>query len=293
MTAASRPWPLLPAGALTVHHVSDTHFGYRPWSYAEGDHMLDDLEQGLISQVSLMVHTGDITDNGAPVEDSYARAWLPAAAGAAPSLWCMGNHDVRVRQPVPSRTAWEAAYNRPANTYIDAQGVRFISFAADSDGPDGWRPSPATWSWLADTIASAPGPVVLADHYPPWELQQWPENTIQPSATFTAIVADHPQVIGMLCGHMHWEIDDVRAARFVQIGGRSIPVLTDISSMLSIDGRTRDQSAQLQSHSAYVSMWPDRWEVRYRAHGTHAWSGPGGLRVTTLDLGSGLVSRGM
>ena len=290
---SQRPWPLLPAGALTVHHVSDTHFGYRPWSYAESDHMLADLEQGLIAGVDLMVHTGDITDNGAAVEDSYARGWLPEAAGAAALLVCMGNHDVRVREPVPSRLAWEDAYDRPANTFVDVQGVRFVSFAADADGPDGWRPSAATWAWLDGVLAAAPGPVVLADHYPPWELNNWPVNSVQPAGTLAQMVADYPAVAGMMCGHMHWEIDDPRAARFVTIGGRSIPVLTDISSMLSIDGNARDRSAQFQSYSAYVSMWPDRWEVRYRAHGAHAWSGPDGLRVTTLDLASGTVSRSM
>lgn len=292
MTEA-RPWPLLPSGTLTVHHVSDTHFGYRPWSYAEGDHMLADLEHGLIASVDLKVHTGDITDNGTAAEDTYALGWLPAAAGCAPSLVCMGNHDVRVRLPVPSRAAWEDVYDRPANTYVDVEGVRFISFAADSDEPDGWRPSAGTWAWLDETIAAAPGAVVLCDHYPPWELNNWPENSVQPAGTLAAMVADYPAVVGMLCGHMHWEIDDVRAARFVTIGGRNIPVLTDISSMLSIDGQARDRSAQYQSYSAYVSMWPDRWEVRYRAHGTHAWSGPGGLRVTTLDLAAATVSRGM
>jgi hypothetical protein len=92
---------------------------------------------------------------------------------------------------------------------------------------------------------------------------------------------------------MHWEISDTRAARFVEMGGRSLPVLTDVSSMLSISDQSRDRSGQYQSYSAYVTLLPDRWEVRYRAHGTHAWSGPGGQRVTTLDLASGTVSRGM
>jgi len=56
---------------------------------------------------------------------------------------------------------------------------------------------------------------------------------------------------------------------------------------------SRDQSAQLQSHSAYVTVLEDRWEVRYRAHGTHAWSGPNGQRVTTLDLQTRKVRRSM
>jgi hypothetical protein len=93
---------------------------------------------------------------------------------------------------------------------------------------------------------------------------------------------------------MHWVLDDTRAARFVTMGGRVLPVLTDISSMLSLGGTlNRDQSAQVQSYSAYVTLRPDRWEIRYRAHGTRAWGGPGGQRVTTLGLAAGTITHSM
>lgn len=290
----TRPWPLLPSDGVTLHHVSDTHFGYRPWSYAEGDHMLADLQHGLIDQVAAFVHTGDIVDGPElTVADPYAQSWLPAAANGKPSIWAIGNHDLHLRS-THSRAAWETSYGRSGNTFIDVDGYRIITFAVDvfNDG-DLWTVPAATWSWLAATIESASGPVILAEHFPPDELLNWPANSLQPSATFANIIGDHPQVVGMLCGHMHWEINDTRAARFVTIAGRSIPVLTDVSSMLSISGDSRDMSGQFQSLSAYVTLYEDRWEVRYRAHGTHAWSGPGGQRVTTLDLVAGTVSRGM
>lgn len=256
--------------------------------------MVADLEQGLIGDVAALVHTGDTIDGiDVPAEDAYALEWLDDAAKGVPTLLACGNHDLRSRSP-HTRAAWEAVYGRPANTFLDVEGYRLITWSVDSHTwDDHWIVPGATWSWLAETIEGADGPVVLAQHFPPWELTQWAGNTVEPAETFAAIIGDYPQVVGLMCGHQHWDIDDPRAARFVTMGGRSIPVLTDISSMLSIDGLSRDQSAQRQSYSAYVTLYDDRWEVRYRAHGTHAWSGPGGLRVTTLDLATGAVSRGM
>lgn len=290
---ATRPWPIPPADGLLIHHVSDTHFGYRPWSFPEGDHMLDDIRQGLVPTPDLFVHTGDITDNGAATEDRYAIPWLDQAARYAPSLVAMGNHDIRAR-PVHTRAEWERLYRRKANTFVDVQGVRLVTFAVDdyTGLSTPWVVPAATWTWLDTVVSAASGPVILVNHYPPAELGVPPESYLQPASVLDAFVGDHPAITGMLCGHMHLGLADPLAAAFQAIGGRQVPVLCDISSMLS-DITGRDQSAQIQSTSAYVTVREDRWEVRYRRHGTHAWGGPADQRVTTLDLATGSVTRGM
>lgn len=298
----SRSWPIPqpPADGILVHQVSDTHFGYRSWSHAEGDHMTDDLTRvGLIPPVDAFIHTGDITDTATATEDAYAIPWLGTAAKGAPSLWAMGNHDVRTRVPA-TRAGWETAYGRSANTYLDVKGTRFVTFAPDqnSDPPatPGWYPSATTWAWLDTVISAAPGPVVICTHMPPWEIggaTTVVSDTVQPQARYDHLMADHTNIVGILSGHMHWEISDPLAAQFVTMGGRPLPILMDVSSMLSINDQSRDMSGQYQSYSAYVTLRPDRWEVRYRAHGTHAWTGAGGQRVTTMDLSTGLVTHGM
>lgn len=294
LDVSTRPWPLPPTGGLLIHHVSDTHFGYRPWSIAESDHMSDDLLDNLVPAPDLFVHTGDITDHGAAAEDAYALRWLHRAARGAPSLVAMGNHDIRDRA-VHTRATWEKTYRRSANTFVDVQGVRFVTFAVDdfTGTTTPWVVPTATWAWLDTVIGAASGPVVLVDHYPPAELGVGSANYVQPASALDDLVSGHPNITGMLCGHMHKELADPDAAAFWTIGGRPLPVLCDISSMLSLGALGRDQSAQIQSHSAYVTVLEDRWEVRYRAHGTHAWTGPGGMRVTTLDLAAGTVTRGM
>jgi hypothetical protein len=302
MVMPIRPWPIpppAPEGGITIHHVSDTHIGYRPWSYAEANHLLRDLNEGLVPLPDVMVLTGDIIDGiDVPAEDAYAKAFLNVAGEArgVPGLWCVGNHDLRTRSP-NTRVAWEATYGRPGNTYVDVGGWRLITFTVDVHGwNDPWVVPAATWSWLDQRIAEAPGPVILANHFPPQELGGLTNiDYLQPPAELADLVSSHPNVIGMLAGHTHWPADDPRSAAMIQLGSRSnFPVLTDISAMLTLPtGLSRDQSAQVPSISAYVTVTEDLWEVRYRHHGPHAWSGPGGMRVTRLDLVAGTETRSM
>lgn len=257
--------------------------------------MFADLEQGLIAQVDAFVHTGDVTDNGAAAEDSYSKTWLLDAAKGVPSLVVPGNHDLWKRTP-NTRTAWEITYQRSGNTVVELADYLLIGFSPDAyalNTTTGWPIPAVTLAWMDGLCSSTSKRVVLADHYPPAELGVLTQDSVQPAAGLADLIDSHPNIVGMLCGHMHREIDDPRAATFAAIGGRKIPVLCDVSSMLSIDGQSRDISAQFQSYSAYVTLFEDRWEVRYRAHGTHAWSGPAGLRVTTLDLAEASVTRSM
>ena len=300
----SRAWPLITpvsTDRVLIHHVSDTHFGYRPWSYAEGDHLLDDLRKGLVPLPDLFIHTGDIVDGTASqvdtrTEDAYALAWLDAAAFKQPALWAMGNHDVRDRT-VHTRAQWKAIYGHSANRFVDVGGIRFITFTVDSfSGLDSlWTVPAATWEWVAAVASTALGPVVLVSHYPPTELGGViPENALLPQATLNDLIGDVPAIMGMMCGHMHKDLSDLDAASFVTLGGRAIPLLTDLSAMLSLEGQPgRDYSGRIESKTAYVEMLPDLWRVHYRRHGGHMWGGPDGQRVTTMDLVTGTVTRGM
>jgi len=292
----TRPWPLIsPDSGVIVNHVSDTHFGYRPWSYAESEHMLRDYQEGLVPIPDLFLHTGDITDDGADEEDGYALSWLDRAVQGR-RLLCMGNHDIRARK-VHTRATWEGVYGQKANTFVDVKGYRFITFTVDDfSGTDSlWVVPDETWDWVAYAAGAHNGPVILAEHYPPTELGGvTPENALLPQSALNTLVGDVPNIVGMMCGHMHKDITDLSAATFVSLGGRFIPLLTDISAMLSLEGEPgRDQSAKIQSTSAYVELTEDVWRVRYRRHGSHAWGGPGDQRVTTMNLDTATVTRGM
>jgi hypothetical protein len=298
----TRSWPIpqAPADGLLVHHVSDTHIGYRDWSFAESDHMRRDVQQGLVPIPDAFVHTGDIgdgTQNTTTItideQDAYARPWLNDVARGAASVWSIGNHDIRDRTPT-TRQAWEAAYGRLGNSYTDVKGWRIITFAVDTHSSSlPWVVPDTTWDWVDSVCSTAPGPVVLAQHYPPWELTTSANNFLEPSSKLDSLMAARTNITGMLCGHMHYELDSAQMTQILTIGGRKIPVICDISSMLSLNGDSRDQSAQIQSTSVFVEMTEGVWRVHYRQHGSHAWSGPGGQRVTTMDISSGTVTHSM
>lgn len=296
----TRSWPIpqKPNDGILVHHSSDIHIGYRPWSYSESDHMLDDMRRGLIPDFDLSVVTGDVVDGRSAAsygeEDRYAIGWLDQVRLRNPQLVAIGNHDLRNRT-VYTRAVWERIYRRKGNSFVDVGGYRFITFAVDSftGNSSAWLVPDATWDWVSATAGGTTGPVVLVNHYPPAELGTSAENYLQPPNKLDDLVAGHVNIVGYLCGHMHKELNDLSAAQFLIIGGRSIPVLCDISSMLSLNSKTRDQSAQIQSHSAFVTMRETEWQIRYRAHGTHNWSGPNGNRLTTMNLSSGSVVRSM
>lgn len=293
----TRPWPLISRNdSVLVNHVSDTHFGYRLWSYSESDSMLQDYKQGLVPDVDLFLHTGDITDHGRDDEDIYANNWLDTAGeSAAESLWVMGNHDIWVR-PVHTRATWEKVYGRKANTFVDVKGIRFVTFAVDSMTMNSqlWAPPESTWDWVDSVTKSFNGPVVITNHYPPKEIGVSDLNALCPPARLNELVGDNPNIIGIMCGHMHLDLNEPRLASFFTLGGRKLPILTDISAMLSLEGEPgRDQSGKIQSTSAYVEITPEIWRVHYRRHGTHLWGGPGDLRVTTMNLTEGTVTRGM
>lgn len=299
----SRPWPVPSAEATTIHHVSDGHYAYRSWSTAEHDHMRADILDGLMPAVHASVNTGDISDgtyntSGLPldVQDAYLVPWLHDVAKGVPTLWTPGNHDYRDRPPY-TKEAWEAVYGQPVLKVLDLADYRLIGFGPDYYTGNGswWVIPDSTFAWIDAQAQASPNPVIIVNHYPPAELvdgNNW--LSVQPPDAFTAVIDANPKVVGLLCGHMHYELDSFQAAQFVTLGSRTVPVVCDVSSMLSLpSGYSRDMSGQVPSTSAYVSLLGDRWEVRYRGHGPRAWVGPGGARLTTMDLATATISYGM
>lgn len=286
----SRPWTIPEWEGTTVHHLSDTHAGLRPWSTGKLDQMRDDLEGlGLIPPVDAMVATGDLTDHALPAEDAYIKPWLTDVAGGAPSLVIPGNHDLYNTRTTAAQ--WSTVYGRPANDFLDVGGYRYVGFSPTSWAEEtDWTISVATWDWLDATIAAAPGPVVLVSHYPPWELQGITQGTsIQPASELGDLVDAHANVEGMLVGHMHWPIDDIRSCSFAVLGGRQIPVLMGASPVIA-PAYGRDGSAQYEPVSTYVTMLPgERWIVRYRRHGAHVWGDE--WRETEMCLANACISR--
>jgi len=304
-----RRWPGLPRDGFTVHHLSDAHIGYAPWSADVLDGATDDFTAALIDHVRVVVHTGDMTDDGgqasgeggAPAgteQDRIALSWLTRSACGKPDLWCTGNHDLRDRVP-NTRAAWEAVYGRDANTFVDVGEWRFIALSPDAcgkgtspEGGDPWTIPRSTLDWVDATITAHSGPVMLCCHYPP---EEFGTQYVEPAPGITDLVSSHPNVYGYLTGHMHWWVGDTRHARTVRMGNRrNFPVVLSPSQGLSTGGVHTpdlgyDEAARYPVWSMYHTLYDDRWEIRYRCHGRRMWSGPPGFALTTLNLSTGAV----
>ena len=155
-------------------------------------------------QPDLVTITGDLVDFGQPAEYEHLRAIL--APLRAPYLLLPGNHD--------DRDALRAAF--PEHDYLPRAG--FIQYATDH-GPlrlvaldtvipkrgDG-ELCAARLDWLDRTLAAAPGrPTVVMMHHPPFVtgIGHMDRQGLAGREGFAAVIARHPQVERIVCGHLH------------------------------------------------------------------------------------------
>lgn len=151
--------------------------------------------------------TGDLVDFGRVEEYQYLRPLLDALT--MPYYLCIGNHD--------GREALREVF--PDHTYL-RQHPHFVQYAlelgplrlvvADTQDPPhgGGRLCDERLQWLAQTLDQAsPMPTLLAMHHPPFICgieHMDVQNLAAPDAAKLAeIVARHPEIERVLCGHVH------------------------------------------------------------------------------------------
>src|SRR5690606_11798793 len=165
--------------------------------------------------------TGDLADGGAPepyVELRRRLAPLPMALYLMP-----GNHDDRsaLREAFP-----EADYLRqdPDFLHFDVDLGRLRLIALDSLVPGQVHGAlcPRRLEWLAQRLEEQKDkPVVLAIHHPPFKTgiaRMDAYGMLEGAEDFAEIVARHPRVERLLCGHLHRAIQ-VRWAGDAAAGG--------------------------------------------------------------------------
>jgi 3',5'-cyclic-AMP phosphodiesterase len=154
--------------------------------------------------------TGDLTDFGAIDEYRHLQALL--APLEIPVFLMVGNHDDRVAL----REVFDARYlhdNRAATDFVqyvfDLGDVRII--ALDSQEPtqkSAGNLCDARLAWLSRQLDAARGrPVIVALHHPPFATGIGHMDKIsldrQAASKLEALIARHPNVERVLCGHVH------------------------------------------------------------------------------------------
>jgi 3',5'-cyclic-AMP phosphodiesterase len=186
---------------VLLAHVSDIHIDSDERSAERAGRVVRYLA-GLPSPPDAVLVTGDVADHGDPSEYEVARALFELPF---PVLFCPGNHDVRE----PYRKALlrdESGEAGPVDRAYEIGGVLILMADSSIPGRHDGLLSEETLAWLDARLASRPGmPAMIGFHHPPVALglpfvdgiRQFEEQRL------AALVARHPQIVALLCGHAH------------------------------------------------------------------------------------------
>ena len=152
-----------------------------------------------------IVFTGDLVDFGRPEEYAHLRQLL--APLPMPYYLLPGNHDDREAL----RAAFaDHAYLRQWQPYIqyaiDDWPLRIVAIDTVIPGEGGGRLDDERLAWLDRTLAAAPKqPTVVVMHHPPFTtlIGHMDRVGLDGSEALARVIARHPQVERVLCGHLH------------------------------------------------------------------------------------------
>jgi len=149
--------------------------------------------------------TGDLVDAGSLAEYANLREIL----GTLQIPWALlpGNHDERANlrqafadQPYLPRTGEFLHY------VVEDLPLRLIALDTVIPGEAGGRLCQARLDWLSERLEERPDrPTMIAMHHPPFlsNLTEMDAINCANSAALGAIVAQHPQIERIVCGHVH------------------------------------------------------------------------------------------
>jgi len=155
--------------------------------------------------VAAVFVTGDLADRGLDTEYDLLAEILSGLA--APVYLAAGNHD--------RRAGIRAAF--PGHDYLTGDGD-FIHYVADlgglravvMDSSVSGKPygqfCAARLDWLDRTLAQAPDQLTMVfQHHPPFEtgIRHMDVQNLQVPEAYLAVLARHPQVAHVACGHVH------------------------------------------------------------------------------------------
>lgn len=148
--------------------------------------------------------TGDISQDHS--QESYQRFTQGIAPLVKPCFWLPGNHDFKPHMG-----------NQLPSAQIHSQheilvGDHWLVIMLDSqvEGVPHGRLSPEQLTLLDSSLTAHPNrwALVVLHHHPVLVNSEWlDQHTLKGSEDFWLVVAKHPSVKAVLCGHIHQELD--------------------------------------------------------------------------------------
>jgi 3',5'-cyclic AMP phosphodiesterase CpdA len=144
--------------------------------------------------------TGDVADHGLPGEYEQARSLL---TGPWPVLVCPGNHDERAAF---RRVLLGGEGDQPVNQVHRMPGAVFVLCDSTIPGRDDGYLADGTLAWVDTELGADPvTPAFVVLHHQPVPLHSEAADVIRLSGEdrLAAVIGRHPQVVAVLCGHVH------------------------------------------------------------------------------------------
>jgi 3',5'-cyclic-AMP phosphodiesterase len=159
----------------------------------------------LVPAPDVVLVTGDLVDAG--LEDEYRRLRRLLAPLPMPVYVIPGNHDAR--EPL-RRVFGEDGYLPDSGEFlhyvIDLHAVRLVALDTLVPGQGGGHLGVARLAWLEARLAEAPArPTLVFMHHPPFStgIAGMDEQALEDGEALGALVRRHPQIEGVVCGHVH------------------------------------------------------------------------------------------
>lgn len=221
----------------------------------------------------LVVVTGDLTDHGTAAE--YAELKAQLARLELPFYLVIGNHDDRQTLLAELDYA-HLASARPFVQYtVDHLPVRLIVLDSTSDEHHRGDYCQERLDWLAARLAEDVGkPTIVALHHPPFDTGIATMDALGPGWAdgLVAAIAGRPNVVRVLCGHVHRSIQTL-------VGGRLASICPSTAHQVNLDLAAgapnperlaegffemeppafqlhRWDGAQMVTHTAFVERYP-------------------------------------
>ena len=191
--------------------------------------------------------SGDLTDCG--LEEEYAIASTLFARLPFPVFCVPGNHDRREGMRAAFAQADYLPAAGPLDFCVDRGGLRIIGLDSLVPGQSHGALVSETLDFLRESLEAAPQtPTLVMLHHPPFMtgIGHMDRQALKDGAVeLEAIIAAHPQVERVLCGHVHRSIQ----RRF---GGTICQAAPSVTHQVALDLREEAPSAFVLEPRAFL-----------------------------------------
>ncbi len=202
---------------MIIAQISDTHILARSTHCPAGEKRAEHLRRCVADinrqRPDIVVHTGDIVQDG--LLEEYAHVREIVAPLTMPLFFIPGNRDRRDTL----RAAFSGHTYFPANDEflhytVESLDVRLVALdsiaAGEETGDSKGTLCPRRLTWLDDTLSQTPDrQTILLIHQPPFDVGNHYVDGYrhaEEAAHLESLVRRHPQVVRLLCGHVHRSI---------------------------------------------------------------------------------------